>query len=237
MQNYFSDAVVYANSYPPLLSNDYTWLGESISMEFKWYTIGLTCWFADKKTFDSERLNNLLTRELVAQNAGKSAETMKRYMCYVNSIDRLHTFMPELAENILAGKTRLGLKTTIIIAKQSPEDIPLIVERVDSEETPISRIITDQIKRPLMYPRRFSDGRSTKYSPKSVKDKPRYDPDAQVAELTFTIPSWDKAINRVYMSDNLHETTKSARMNLRTKLETLKCVINQITKQITEAKQ
>ena len=237
MQNYFNDAVVYANSYPPLLSNDYTWLEESVSVEFKWYTIGLTCWFADKKTFDSERLNSSLTREQVAQNAGKSAETMKRYMCYVNSIDRLHTSMPELTENILAGKTKLGLKTTIILAKQSPEDIPLIMERVGSEETPIRRIITEQIKRPLLYPRRFSDGRSTKYSPKSVKDKPRYDPDAQVAELTFTIPSWEKAINRVYLGDNLHEATKGARMNLRIKLETLKCVIDQITKQITEAKQ
>jgi len=237
MQDYFNDAVVYANSYPPLSSNDYIWLEESVSIEFKWYTIGLTCWFADKKTFESERLNNSLTREQVAQNAGKSAETMKRYMCYVNSVDRLHAFMPKLAENILAGKTRLGLKTTIIIAKQSPEDIPLIIERVDSEETPIRRIITEQIKRPLMYPRRFSDGRSTKYSPKSVKDKPRYDPDAQAAELTFTIPSWEKAINRVYISDNLNETTKTARINLCAKLETLKCVIDQINKQITEAKQ
>jgi hypothetical protein len=88
-----------------------------------------------------------------------------------------------------------------------------------------------------MYPRRFSDGRSTKYSPKSVKDKPRYDPDAQVAELTFTIPSWEKAINRVYMSDNLHEVSKTARMNLSTKLGILKGIIEQITNQITEAKQ
>lgn len=237
MQKYFDDALDYANSFPPLIADDYTWLEETVSKEFKWYTIGLTCWLADKKAFNNERLNGVLTREQVAQNAGNSAETMRRYMCYVNSIDRLYNTLPELAVSILEGKTRLGLKTTIILAKQSFDDIPLIMERINAEETSIRQIISEQIKRPLMYPRRFSDGRSTKYSPKSVKDKPRYDPDARVAELTFTIPSWEKAINRVYMSDNLHEVSKTARMNLVAKLGTLKGVIEQITNQITEAKQ
>jgi hypothetical protein len=237
MPNYFNDAIVYANSYPPLLADDYIRLEEIISKEFKWYIIGLTCWLADKKEFYTELLNDVLTREQVAQNTGISVETMKRYMCYVNSVDRLHDILPELASNILAGKTRLGLKTAIILAKQSAEDISSIMKRISSEETSVRQIISEQVKRPLMYPRKFSDGRSTKYSPKSVKDRPRYDPDAQVTELTFTIPSWEKAINRLYMDENLHEVSKTAQLNLNIKLETLKCAIDQMREQITEAKQ
>jgi len=235
IHDFFDEAITLANSCPPLSHDDYTRVEETISKEFKWYLIGLTCWLSNKKRFHSDELNDRITREQIAESSGNSVETMKRYMCYANSIDRVKKALPELASDILAGKTRLGLKTAIILAKLPPEDIAAITRRVEAESTPIRRIIEEQIKRPTSYPRRFADGRSTKSSPKSVKDAPRYDPDAQVAALTYTIPSWVKAIDRLHASGNLHEASKPARKKLGNELANLKITVEALIELITEA--
>jgi len=236
IHDFFSDAIILANSCPPLSHDDYAWLEETVSKEFKWYLIGLTCWFAEKKQFYTDDLNGQLTRERIAANSRNSVETMKRYICYTNSIHRVQKVLPDLASHILAGKTRLGLKTVIVLAKQSPDDITIIMRRIARERTPILQIIMEQIKRPLIYPRKFADGRSTKSTPKSVKDNPRYDPDAQVAGLTFTIPSWIRTINRVQVSDNLHRVSKSACGSLSNELANLKSVIERTFKFLMEEK-
>lgn len=158
IHDFFDEAIARANSCPPLLHDDYTRLEETVSKEFKWYLIGLTCWLADKKCFHSDDLNDRLTRERIAKSSGNSTETMKRYMCYSNSIDRVHKALPELASDTLAGKTRLGLKTAIILAKLPPEDMTAIMKRVEAEHTPIRRIIEEQTKRPVSYPRSSPTG-------------------------------------------------------------------------------
>ena len=230
IHNYISEATVLAHSSPPLTFDDYNRIERSVSREFRWYLIGLICSF-----FQSDKSDNNLTRAQVAQNSGYAEETMKRFMCYVNSVNRLQQSFPDLVSDILAGKTRLGLKTTILLAKQSPNDIAVIIKRVETENTPIRRIISDQIKHPLTYPRRFSDGRSTKSSPKSIKDTPRYDPDAQITGLIYTIPSWIKAIERVHMNEDICNVSHSARNKLRDEFLNLKSVTEALIKLIKGA--
>jgi len=168
-----STAITLANFYPPLLLDDYNQIEQTVSREFRWYLIGLTCLLVVDKSFQSDSLNDFLTRTQIAQNSGYSEGTMTRFVSYANAITRMQKVLPDLVTDILAGKTRLGLKTTIILAKLPPDDIVAIMKRVEVEQTSIRKIISEQIRRPLTYPRKFSDGRSTKSSPKTIKDFPR----------------------------------------------------------------
>ena len=228
------EAVALANSYPPLLVDDYNRIGHVVSKEFRWYLIGLTCSLAEKKILQADELNLQLTREQVAKNSGCAKETLRRYICYANSIIRLEESMPELAADILAGRTRLGLKTTLILLRLPPSDIVEIMQRINSEDTPIRQIIMEHTGRPLSYPRRFRDGRNTKYSPKSVKELPRHDPDALITGLTFTIPSWTKAIKRVHLSSDM---SKPAQNKLNDELASLNSAISALVGLLTEANQ
>jgi hypothetical protein len=232
MGNGSLDVIALANSNPPLLTHDYNRIERDVSKEFRWYLIGLTCSLAAKGRLQPDGLNKLLTNAQVAKNSGYSTETMKRFMNYANSIGRLEKSLPGLAADILAGKTRLGLKTTILIAKLPPNDISEIIKRVESEDTSIRKIIAEHTKRPLSYPRRFSDGRSTKDTPKSVKDIPRHDPDALIAGITFTIPSWVKAINRVHINTSISQTAKN---KLSSELSNLYIAVEALIELLTEA--
>jgi len=229
-QKFNMDAITLANSYPPLLLNDYKRLEETVSREFRWYLIGLTCSLANQKSFQSDELNNQLTRVQIAQNSGYVKDTLKQFIRYTNAIAYIQKIFPDIATDILSGRTKLGLKTTILLSKQPPDNIPAIMKRIEAEDTPIRMIITEQIKNSVACP----NDNSNKDSPKSIKDIPCYDPDAQVTGLTYTIPSWVKAIDRVHISENLNQVSRPARNKLSKELINLKSVANALIELIAE---
>jgi hypothetical protein len=233
--NDITEAVTLANSDPPLKFEDYNRLEQAVSQEFRRFLIGLTCSLADNKRFQNDNLNNLLTRAQVAQNSGYAKNSMKRLVYYANAITRLQKDLPSLAADILAGKTRLGVESTIILAKQSTGNISVIIKRMETDSMSLRRIIAEQIQRPAAYSRKFSVERSVKRKPMSVKDMPRYDPDAEVYGLTYTIPTWARAINRLYLSD-IFEVSDPARIKLNRELENLKGAADALIELIMEAK-
>ena len=48
----------------------------------------------------------------------------------------------------------------------------------------------------------------------SIKSMPMYDPDAEIASLALTIPSWQSSIERVKNTMHIGETTQEARVRL-----------------------
>lgn len=234
MHDYFFKANALANSYPPMLLGDYIRIEQTISAQFKWYLLGLTYSCVDYKSFETYELNTNMTRAQLSQNSGCAEGTLRRFKYYMNAIGQIQKSLPELASRILAGDTRLGLKTTFVLVKLPPHEITLIMDRAEIENAPIRAIIAEQSNPPLTYTQRFSDGCSTKNSPKSVKDIPRYDPDAHVAGLTYTIPSWVKAISRLQVANNLYEISDSAREKLGNELMNLNNAIESIINKMLE---
>ena len=55
----------------------------------------------------------------------------------------------------------------------------------------------------------------------AIKSMPVYDPDAEVAGLTLTIPSWMSSIDRTKTMARLEAISPAARQNLRTALHEL----------------
>lgn len=62
----------------------------------------------------------------------------------------------------------------------------------------------------------------------SVKDMPGYDPDAEIASLTLTIPSWRGSIQRVMDSTDFEAISDKAQDDAGRELLALKDTINAI---------
>lgn len=71
----------------------------------------------------------------------------------------------------------------------------------------------------------------------SVKDMPKHDPDAEVASLSLTIPSWNSSIARVFNKANLNELSDKAKTQLRVELLSLRDSIDLILLAIEEVSQ
>jgi hypothetical protein len=228
------ETAILVNSEPPLTLDDYNRLEQTVSKEYIHYLIGLACILARSKGFRTDNLNKTLTWARIAQNSGYAKNSLKRLACFASAITRLQADLPSLAAEILIGKTRFSLNSTILLAKLSTSDISVIMKRAGTEDTPIRRIIAEQTKRPAANPKKYSNGHNIKRVFTSVKDTPRYDPDAQVSGLTYTIPSWVRAINRVYLSD-MFEVSGNACAKLNIELENLKIFTTALIELITEA--
>lgn len=55
----------------------------------------------------------------------------------------------------------------------------------------------------------------------SIKDMPEYDPDAEIASLTLTIPSWISSMNRVRDVSDMSKVSIAAKAKLLNELEKL----------------
>ena len=68
----------------------------------------------------------------------------------------------------------------------------------------------------------------------TVKDMPNYDPDAEVASLTLTMPSLGSSINRVRQNSRMNTVSPSAKNALRKELEALQMAIDQLRQCLAE---
>ena len=63
---------------------------------------------------------------------------------------------------------------------------------------------------------------------------PIIDPDAELASLKFTIPSWSKTISRTMELTDFPSTSASARQEVRTQIINLTRKINRLLTQLEE---
>ena len=68
----------------------------------------------------------------------------------------------------------------------------------------------------------------------TVKDMPNYDPDAQVASLTLTMPSWGSSINRVRQNSQMDTVSPRAKAALMKELSALQGAIDMMKQCISE---
>lgn len=67
-----------------------------------------------------------------------------------------------------------------------------------------------------------------------IKNMPDFDPDAAIAGLTLTIPSWTSSINRALNSSNMNTVSIKARTNLQQALMNLQATIDELLRAIKE---
>jgi len=133
-----------------------------------------------------------------------SSRTVMDYGNYANSLDILEKRNPELVSKVLKGEIKIGQKNIIKLSKMPPQ-MKKYEKYIYPSTRPKSELNKDK----------FSEQKIT------IKDMPKFDPDAEVVSLSCTIPSWIGSIDRVLGKINVNQITEEAKLKLKKELENL----------------
>jgi len=213
----------------PISIQEYQTIKDTITKECRWYLMGRISERAKLYRRHNETIEQLLTRH--GQELGCTEPTLRRFVRYSIAIDYLQAAEPAIAAEIISGKLRMSVENLICLANRPCAEIPNIVERIKSGEEKLYEIFPEAAARYGMPSGERQEKRSIGIT---VKDKPKYDPDAQVMGLAYTIPSWVSAINRVMVSDNFRVISKNTLKKLFKELSVLKETVEIMIKHITK---
>ena len=152
---------------------------------------------ADEQTEINDTRDKLLMTEAnkTAKRIGNdnriSAGTVMKYAEYTRALEAIGSKAPEMIPKILSGQYKISHRIILEMARLSAEELRKINSRLIRQEKPYMR---------------YSKSRSIIRTQKdekgpTVKDMPKFDPDAVVTELTLTIPSWISSFNRLLCTD------------------------------------
>lgn len=140
-----------------------------------------------------------------------AGRTVIEYGNYAHSIDILEKDEPELVARVLKGEIKIGQQKLINLSQQSSKI-----------KNKIKKYLNEQEKIHKKPPVECTERRVT------VKDMPKYDPDAEIVSLSFTIPSWIGSVDRVLDKVNFENTSIQARQKLKSELNNLKFTVDTI---------
>lgn len=159
-------------------------------------------------------------------------ETVERYAAYAKAIDIVRAAVPELAEGLLFGRLWLTIDRIMELPYKTPEELQKLKVLLCSGIA----LPGDDSYRDTMFPSRIRKPSPSDVPTISVKDMPNYDPDAEIASLTLTIPAWVSSIRRINQSVNFSAISSGAKQAARKELVLLKheveAVLHTIKKEV-----
>ena len=158
------------------------------------------------------------TREKLGAEYHLNQLTVARYADFARSIDRICAYKPDIAVDILSERIRITHKNVSLIGELSLQEFQAACRQL--EDLPPGIISYSETG--AIAPKSNRKTRITLPSDTgSIKEMPKYDPDAELKSLMFTIPSWVSSIDRLLSSPRLAEATKSGKASLSAELQKL----------------
>lgn len=150
------------------------------------------------------------SRHKTAQKIGNEinlcAGTVKKYAEYTRALSEIGKKEPDLVPILLSGKYKVSHRKTLELAKKNKEDLHEIHRRMNRNQ---SFFPTYSKNRPLI-----RNNTTDENVGPTVKNMPTFDPDAEVTELTLTMPSWIGSIKRTQTNANFTIVSDKARDKL-----------------------
>ena len=118
-----------------------------------------------------------------------SEATVQKYAGFTRAINKLGQKAPDMVPKLLTGQYKVSQDGVAQMAKMEPEELAKVASHFQEQQKP------DFL--PYSGARQGINAGKTQGNNEtapSVKDMPKYDPDAEVAGLMLTIPSWIKVI-------------------------------------------
>ena len=159
-----------------------------------------------KSKYDSSQTR---TRERIGEQYGLGPSTVRKYEYYAIALEQLRETIPDFIDAHLAGKYKLSMDRVTAMSEMSPQELQKECELVIAET---------QLRIPTTWKKRLcpevTKTEQDLRRPVTIKDMPEYDPDAEIASLALTIPSWVNTMNRVKKSADITATTSGGRERL-----------------------
>lgn len=172
----------------------------------------------------------------IAEEYTFSHHAVYKYGSMADSIDTIFVKEPELANRILSEQIKSSY-ANIRALSQLPKDKLRSLNRYlsDSQQDHILYShIEHEFKTKCSGNQRLESGASQKKTETirvEIKEMPRYDPDAEIASLALTIPSWISSIERAQSQTNMQLISADARQRIKVQL----CQLNSTTATLLNA--
>ncbi|MGM9936793.1 MAG: hypothetical protein ACI38A_05565 [Candidatus Ornithomonoglobus sp.] len=173
--------------------------------------------------------SNNKTAKRIAEENHLSCGTVQKYAIYTRALEAIGAKVPELIPKILSGRYKISHNNIIELSKLKQDELKQINKKMNR-----SNSLFFQYSRTRNVLQAAHSG--TAISAASIKDMPVFDPDAEVTELTLTMPSWISSIKRTQSNANLSVVTAKAKEKLTVQLSALKETIENMLSLISEVK-
>lgn len=169
------------------------------------------------------RLPNIPSNRKTAKRIGDdnniSAASVQKYAVYTRAIEEIGKKESEIVPKILSGRYKISHENVVKMAEMSSDELKQINKRLNRSKSPYLKYSKSRAA--------LGDG-DTEIPTPSIKQMPAFDPDAEVTELTLTMPSWISSIKRTRANANLDIISDSAKSKLIEALLNLKCTVNEL---------
>lgn len=137
----------------------------------------------------------------------------------MKAIDIVRAAAPDLAEGLLSGQLRLTVDHVMELPHKTPEEIRKLNDLLCGKTENLGK---RDLLRELLPAKKRSAAVTPAPPAVSVKDMPSYDPDAEIASLTLTIPAWASSMRRTNQSIVFSAVSACAKQAARKELIQLK---------------
>lgn len=212
---------------------------KNISIELRKFLIG-TQYESEKimnsKTTDmkTEELGGNRIEKRIAEENRISHVTVQKYAVYTKAIEEIGEKEPALVPKILSGQYKISYVNIIELSKLPVEDIKKFNQRIEKE--PAHFVQFKKTRKVIRSRKEDRVNDAVKMPIPSVKDMPKYDPDAEISSLALTIPSWKSSIERTRANANLSVVSPEARKRVTDALDSLRITATEMIAAIEEEK-
>ncbi len=147
------------------------------------------------------------TAERLANEHHISEATVQKYAGFSRAIQKINESAPEMVPKLLTGQYKVSQEGVVQMAKMKPDDLAKVASNFEAQNT-TSFVPYSSAREGIG----ANNGKQAKAgSGPSVKDMPKYDPDAEIEGLSLTIPSWIKAVEHTHMNSEKDKLSSVAK--------------------------
>lgn len=172
----------------------------------------------------------------IADHFNISRGTVLKYDIFTKCVDSLREKEPAISAKILSGKLKISHENIIELERLPVRDLKALNETLSKSH--IDHITYSDIRHELIwktvpqppnYPTRQQEDPNL-----PIRQMPAYDPDASLATLIYTIPTWISSIERSYAATDFVKATAGAKEKVQGKLSSLKEAIAKMEASLKE---
>lgn len=173
---------------------------------------------------------NFRTADAIGEEHHISKNTVQKYSTFTRALDVIKKVDPIFVSQVLSGKVKISHDNLMELSHKTPSEILHITHQMTNNDNPVVHYNNSR----RIFRAEAERNRSDVFTGPSVKDMPKYDPDAEITGLTLTIPSWASSIDRTRSNTNLDVVSDIARNKLIDALNKLQDKVSEMLTAIKE---
>ena len=170
----------------------------------------------------------------ISEECNVAMATVYKYSAYSSALDIIDEKVPDFVKRVRSGQLWISQANIIELSGLPKEQLLSLNNYLLAEK--IEHLSYHDMKRELLWNNYAKPmlRKESSVSIPSIRNLPQFDPDAEIASLTLTIPSWNSSIERVLKVSDFKIASDTAKYKLKYQLMCLISTTNNILKKLEE---